>query len=216
MTIHYSGNGRPSDALIELMAPDGYYRYLEIPKPSSSHSSTTTTTTKAKDGGGGDDDDPTATQEELNPLREAVPLIDEDLVKKRYRTLSRRHHPDRPNGDADTFRLLNRAQRVLLNPNLRRQYDILGVDLDEDEEEDDHDVDVDNDVVVVVPPDSDGGGGDASTGKKGNGGSSSSSSGEHRRKEQRSSTSSAQGIIGEIAGMVLASLMQLGVRTGTF
>jgi hypothetical protein len=38
-----------------------------------------------------------------------------------------------------SFRLLNRAQKVLKTPKLRRQYDILGVDLDDDEEHRDDD-----------------------------------------------------------------------------
>ena len=33
----------------------------------------------------------------------------------------------------DTFRLLNRAQKVLLEPKLKAQYDILGMDLDDEE-----------------------------------------------------------------------------------
>jgi curved DNA-binding protein CbpA len=48
--------------------------------------------------------------------------------------LSLKHHPDKSGGDADTFRVLNRAQKVLLNPKLRQQYDILGLDLDDDED----------------------------------------------------------------------------------
>jgi len=44
-----------------------------------------------------------------------------------------KHHPDKPSGDVDTFRTLKRAQTVLSNPNLRKQYDILGLDLDDDE-----------------------------------------------------------------------------------
>jgi len=59
------------------------------------------------------------------------------VVKKNYRKLSLRHHPDK-GGDVDTFRVLNRAQKVLTNPKLRQQYDILGIDLDDDEEEQHH------------------------------------------------------------------------------
>jgi cation transport ATPase len=66
--------------------------------------------------------------------------IDEELVKKNYRRLSLKHHPDRPGGDEETFRALNRAQQVLLHAKLRQQYDILGFDLEEDEahHHDDH------------------------------------------------------------------------------
>jgi hypothetical protein len=38
-----------------------------------------------------------------------------------------------------SFRLLNRAQKVLKTPKQRRQYDILGIDLDDDEEHRDDD-----------------------------------------------------------------------------
>jgi predicted phage tail protein len=69
--------------------------------------------------------------------------IDEELVKKNYRRLSLKHHPDRRGGDEETFRALNRAQRVLLHAKLRQQYDILGLDLEEDEhhEHDGHEED---------------------------------------------------------------------------
>mmetsp|Transcript_32740 Transcript_32740/g.48483 ORF Transcript_32740/g.48483 Transcript_32740/m.48483 type:complete len:340 (+) Transcript_32740:182-1201(+) len=66
-----------------------------------------------------------------------TPTLDEDQIKKNYRRLSLRHHPDRPTGDADTFRVLNRAQKVLSNAKLRQQYDLLGLDLEDDEEEKD-------------------------------------------------------------------------------
>ena len=56
-----------------------------------------------------------------------------DQVKKSYRKLSLKHHPDKATGDADTFRLLNRAHKVLTNPKLKQQYDILGMDLHEEE-----------------------------------------------------------------------------------
>lgn len=48
-----------------------------------------------------------------------------------------KHHPDRNGGDAETFRILNRAQLVLTTPKLRQQYDILGIDLDDDGEDKD-------------------------------------------------------------------------------
>lgn len=108
----------PSEALIELMAPDGYYKYLEVPKSSSPMES----------------QDPSEDIKERDPLHPSIASLDSDLVKKQYRKLSRKHHPDRPGGDAATFRLLNRAQKVLLDPKLRHQYDILGIDLDDDDE----------------------------------------------------------------------------------
>lgn len=67
---------------------------------------------------------------------EADSSVDEELIKKNYRRLTLRHHPDRPTGDADTFRVLNRAQKVLVTAKLRQQYNLLGLDLEEDD--DDH------------------------------------------------------------------------------
>ena len=74
----------PTEAMIKLMAPDGYYSYLGIQKSAKGE-------------------------------------VDEDVIKKNYRKLSLRHHPDK-GGDADTFRVLNRAQKVLKTPKLREQY----------------------------------------------------------------------------------------------
>jgi curved DNA-binding protein CbpA len=91
------GDNAPSEALMQLLAPDGYYAYLGIPK--------------------------LATGE-----------VDEDLIKKNYRKLSLKHHPDKRGGDSETFRVLNRAQKVLSMPKVRQQYDILGLDLDDDDD----------------------------------------------------------------------------------
>ena len=88
----------PSDAMMQLLAPDGYYKYLGVPKT-------------------------------------AEGSVDDDTIKKNYRKLSLKHHPDRSGGDAETFRVLNRAQKVLTNPKLRQQYDILGLDLDDDDDD---------------------------------------------------------------------------------
>ena len=98
------------DALMELLAPDGYYTYLGLDK------ATVVTPPSAETGGltspkGGE--------------------IDKDAVKKAYRKLSLKHHPDK-GGDAETFKVLARAHRVLTTPKLREQYDILGIDLDDD------------------------------------------------------------------------------------
>eukprot|EP00934_Nitzschia_sp_Nitz4_P001169 Nitzschia sp. Nitz4//scaffold298_size22859//3579//4653//NITZ4_008527-RA/size22859-snap-gene-0.7-mRNA-1//1//CDS//3329546317//1169//frame0 len=90
-------NKVPSDAMMTLLAPDGYYTYLGVPKSEAG--------------------------------------VDPDVIKKNYRKLSLKHHPDRSGGDADTFRLLNRAQKVLASPKLRQQYDVLGLDLDDDDED---------------------------------------------------------------------------------
>jgi DnaJ-class molecular chaperone len=102
-------NGDDNSALMELLAPDGYYSYLGVTKPVA------------------------AVGDAKNK-----PIIDEDVIKKNYRKLSLKHHPDKPGGDADVFRVLNRAQRVLVNAKLRQQYDILGIDLDDDEDDHHH------------------------------------------------------------------------------
>jgi hypothetical protein len=163
----------PSEALLELLSPDGYYTYLGISKPGSQGPATDTSSN-----GSGSSSGSSNSNAEHKPLTgSSVPGIDEDAVKKNYRKLSLKHHPDKPKGDADTFRVLNRAQRVLMNPKLRQQYDILGIDLDDDEME--HDTD-----------DADEKGDDA--------------------------PSTAQGIVHEIAGMALTSIIQLGVRTRTY
>jgi hypothetical protein len=164
----------PSEALLELLSPDGYYTYLGISKPGSQGPVTDTSSN-----GSGSSSGSSNSNAEHKPLSgsSSAPSIDEDAVKKNYRKLSLKHHPDKPKGDADTFRVLNRAQRVLMNPKLRQQYDILGIDLDDDEME--HDTD-----------DADEKGEDA--------------------------PSTAQGIVHEIAGMALTSIIQLGVRTRTY
>lgn len=83
---------------MQLLAPDGYYKYLGIPKQASGE-------------------------------------VDDDLIKKNYRKLSLKHHPDKRGGDAETFRVLKRASKVLTTAPLRKQYDILGMDLDDDDED---------------------------------------------------------------------------------
>jgi hypothetical protein len=112
-----------SDARIELLSPDGYYKYLGIEKQSDAQLSAAV-----------------GSDETTDPLNNGSnnnnnTIIDEDAIRKNYRKLSLKHHPDRPGGDADLFRHLNRAQKVLLDPKLRRQYDILGIDLDDEEAE---------------------------------------------------------------------------------
>lgn len=152
----------PSDALMELLAPDGYYTYLGVPKNSVA-------TTEKKD-------DSAEERASLTAGGAPVSSVDEDLVKKNYRKLSLKHHPDRPRGDVETFRVLNRAHRVLMDPKLRKQYDILGIDLDDDDEE---------------HPDK-------------------------TENEEGEAPSTAQGIVQEIAGMALATIIQVAVRTGTW
>jgi hypothetical protein len=112
--------------MLELLSPDGYYTYLGVSKTRSQ---------VPTDNSGSSS--PSNANVEHKPLTGTD--FDTDAVKKNYRKLSLKHHPDKPNGDSDTFRVLNRAQRVLMNPKLRQQYDILGIDLDDDEAEHTHD-----------------------------------------------------------------------------
>ena len=110
----------PADEAMEvLLSPDGYYRYLSIAKPQiAAMGLKYQAAMKAGDRG-----DENASE------------IDVDRLKKNYRRLSLRHHPDKPGGDVDTFRVLNRAKTVLSNPKLRREYDLVGLDLEDDEDE---------------------------------------------------------------------------------
>lgn len=141
---------------MELLSPDGYYGYLGIEKNSSNDSSSKPSTS----------------------------TIDEDLVKKNYRRLSLKHHPDRPGGDAETFHALNRAQTVLMNTKLREQYDLLGLDLDEEDEHHHHKDEHQKDE--------------------------SSSSGDHT---EPPGPTAADSIVSHIFTAALTGVMQLAVRT---
>lgn len=44
-------------------------------------------------------------------------------IKKAYRKLSLKYHPDKPNGDQEKFKKINEAYQVLSDANKRRQYD---------------------------------------------------------------------------------------------
>ena len=93
------------EALEVLLSPDGYYKYLNVPKPDI-------------DGGA---------------------AIDLYKVGRNYRLLSLSHHPDKKSGDADTFVALKRAKDVLSCDILRRDYEVVGLDLEYyAEEEDEH------------------------------------------------------------------------------
>jgi len=201
-----SANVSPLDsaaALHLLLSPDGYYRYLNIPKPTTAH-------------GGPAFLHPQQQQnqdEEKKPLKSSgtATEVDHDQVKKNYRRLSLRHHPDRPGGDVDTFRVLNRAKRVLTNPKLRKQYDLLGLDLDDDDEDHHEEGRGDgshNDEkggAGAASPDgkhADGGKtGGAANSSSGDGGSSSSSS------------SGPDSIMSHLASATIATIIQVAVRT---
>lgn len=44
-------------------------------------------------------------------------------IKKAYRTLSLKYHPDRPDGNAEKFKAINEAYEILSDPQKRQQYD---------------------------------------------------------------------------------------------
>ena len=133
------------EALRVLLSPDGYYEYLGIPKPSSAdvdailglkYKAAAASGSTSVGGGGGGADGPAA----------STTTIDLEKVKKNYRRLSLKHHPDRKSGNAEAFRMLNRAKIVLSNSKLRREYDLLGLDLDDDADDDDDDEEEEKDV----------------------------------------------------------------------
>lgn len=162
-----------SEAILKLLAPDGYYTYLGIDKPVVARPLTS-------------DGDPT---NDTDNSSSSPSVVDEEQIKKNYRKLSLRHHPDRPTGDADTFRVLNRAQKVLLNPKLRQQYDLLGMDLDDDEEETDSEHPT-------------------------NAARNTSDAGEDGDEGNSSGSSSMDNIMSQIAAATLATIFQVMVRTG--
>eukprot|EP00985_Skeletonema_marinoi_P005841 scaffold2550_cov137-Skeletonema_marinoi.AAC.2 len=161
----------PSDEALELLlSPDGYYTYLSIPKPDPSSSLT-------------------------NPYLDATPensIIDLDQVKKNYRRLSLKHHPDRRGGNEETFRALNRAKIVLSSPKLRREYDLIGLDL-EDDAEDHHD---------DPPASSENASGDASKTEN-----------EDKEHSNNNNQNKTETVMSHLASATLAGVLQMVVRT---
>jgi len=47
-------------------------------------------------------------------------------IKKSYRKMSLKHHPDRPNGNAELFKKINEAYDVLGDTQKKRNYDMMG------------------------------------------------------------------------------------------
>ena len=50
----------------------------------------------------------------------------EEEVKKAYRTLAHKHHPDKAGGNEAKFKEINEAYQVLSDKNKRAQYDRFG------------------------------------------------------------------------------------------
>ena len=51
-----------------------------------------------------------------------------DDIKKAYRKLAVKHHPDKPGGDAEKFKAINQAHETLSDPDKRARYDQFGTD----------------------------------------------------------------------------------------
>lgn len=51
------------------------------------------------------------------------PTASAEEIKKAYRKLSLKYHPDKPNGDQEKFKKINEAYQVLSDGNKRQQYD---------------------------------------------------------------------------------------------
>jgi hypothetical protein len=182
-----------SSALHQLLSPDGYYTYLQIPKSN----------------------DP------LLDVSKSTTIPDKDLIVKNYRKLSLKHHPDRKGGDTETFRVLNRAKRVLTHVKLRQQYDLLGLDLedddaekdDDDEEEDEEEEDGAKDEKVDTSKEDENKTSDNKT----------SSAETNKRKKTKTSSSSSSSntrgggmsdtVLNQLASTTLAFLFQLAIRT---
>ena len=51
-----------------------------------------------------------------------------DEIKKAYRKLAMKHHPDKPGGDPEKFKAINQAHETLSDPDKRARYDQFGTD----------------------------------------------------------------------------------------
>ncbi|PSS05305.1 hypothetical protein BD289DRAFT_478200 [Coniella lustricola] len=52
-----------------------------------------------------------------------APTSDIELIKKQYRKLSLKKHPDRPGGSNEAFNIINHAHAILTDPEKKRKYD---------------------------------------------------------------------------------------------
>mmetsp|Transcript_30493 Transcript_30493/g.64791 ORF Transcript_30493/g.64791 Transcript_30493/m.64791 type:complete len:427 (-) Transcript_30493:192-1472(-) len=171
------------EALQILLSPDGYYKYLGITKPEPEVMGPKYQAAMEAGGGGGGN----------------AEGIDLDQVKKNYRRLSLRHHPDRRTGDAETFRMLNRAKVVLSSAKLRREYDLVGLDLEDDAEEEHHE---DGNATAPASENDEGNGEDRNAGAAQNDGG------------KDGNSSKTETVMGHLASVTLAAVLQVVVRTG--
>lgn len=197
-----TASSSPTDAataLHILLSPDGYYTYLGISKPQPTSQQNHSHVEKRPT------DKPSSNQTSQQEFDKAV-------IQKNYRRLSLRLHPDRPTGDEEAFRVLERAKNVLLNDKLRKQYDLLGLDLEDDDYQDEsHQEDEYGNTVDDLKKNDDDykrrGGDDLgeNTAAEGTSGSGSGSGTKHDK---------SNGVLSHIASATVATLLQLAVRTG--
>lgn len=194
-TASSSSSTDAATALHILLSPDGYYTYLGIVKPQHHHStaaqntSTTAGNTSSK-----------------SPLLQD---FDKAVIQKNYRRLSLRLHPDRPTGDEEAFRVLERAKNVLLNDKLRKQYDLLGLDLEDDDYHDESHQEDEYGNTMGDLKKSDDIGGTTRGGGDDEGENPTSGSSDGGAKGEKSN-----GVLSHMASATVAALLQLAVRTG--
>lgn len=83
----------------------------------------------ARRGGGGEPPDTTKLYETLGVEKDAS----EKDIKKAYRKLSLKHHPDRDGGDEHKFKEIAAAYEILSDPEKRKAYDQYGLEgIDDD------------------------------------------------------------------------------------
>lgn len=175
-------------ALHILQSPDGYYTYLGITKPPPTTHKSLLSQPKKK--------------EEHNDKEQVTEGgIDKVKIEKNYRKLSLKLHPDRPGGDAETFRMLERAKSVLMSDKLRREYDLLGLDLEEEEE---HHNDDDHKHHHESSGDHD---------KDGHSHADKKSDGSYNN---NSNSSNPDSVISHMASATVTGILQLAVRTGKY
>jgi len=65
-------------------------------------------------------------QKDLYKLLELGKNAKIEEIKKQYRLLTRKYHPDKPTGDKEKYTEINEAYEILSDPNKRRIYDTRG------------------------------------------------------------------------------------------
>lgn len=79
--------------------------------------------------GGHHDEDESSNDIDNNKYYEILQLTKEatqDEIKKQYKELAKKYHPDRKGGDAEKFKAIAQAYETLSDPQKRRIYDKFG------------------------------------------------------------------------------------------